>query len=82
MQFTCPVCGEVMPQELVAIIAHGESHVVNEIKRKHPSWAKDDGLCQKCFEYYKDQIHPHPKPRKSRLSRLKENVLKRLKKHT
>ena len=82
MNFTCPVCGEVISQELVAIIAHGETHVVDEIKKKHPKWAKDDGVCQKCYQYYKDQIHPHPKARKSRLSRLKENVLKRFNKNT
>ena len=82
MQFTCPICGEEIPQELAAIIAHGENHVVNEIKKKHPNWAKDDGVCKKCYEYYKDQIHPHPTAKESRLSRLKKNVLKRFKKST
>ena len=58
MKFTCPTCNREMPAELMVIIPHTEEHVVNEIKKKHPDWAQSDGICKKCYEYYKGQLHP------------------------
>jgi uncharacterized protein with PIN domain len=56
--FMCPVCNEKMPRELQVIIPHTEEHIVNEIKKKHHRWIEKDGVCKKCYEYYKDQLHP------------------------
>ncbi|MFC1514366.1 hypothetical protein ACFL5X_00495 [Candidatus Omnitrophota bacterium] len=78
MDYSCPVCGELIPQELSKIVAHGEGHVVDEVKKKHPDWVRSDGLCNKCYVYYKEQIHPHPAEKRQRASLLK-NVFKRLK---
>ena len=61
MEFSCPVCGKLIPRELLAIISHGEEHVIDEIKKKHPQWHKSDPLCKKCYDYYKTQIHPKGK---------------------
>ena len=58
MKFTCPTCNREMPVELMVIIPHTEEHIVNEIKKKHPNWAEKDGICKKCYEYYKNQLHP------------------------
>ena len=58
MDFRCPLCGEIIPRELLAITAHGQEHILDEIKKKHPKWVEKDGLCKKCYDYYKNQIHP------------------------
>ena len=57
MQFVCPVCGKIISRELTVIISHAEEHVVEEIKKKHPEWAESGGVCKRCYEYYKDQLH-------------------------
>ncbi|MBN2120819.1 MAG: hypothetical protein JW734_07180 [Candidatus Omnitrophica bacterium] len=56
MDFTCPLCGKHIPKELLVIMAHTEAHIIEEIKKKHPEWAKEDALCKKCYEYYKQQL--------------------------
>ena len=35
------------------LISLGLVGVQQVIKKKHPEWATEDGLCQKCVEYYK-----------------------------
>lgn len=56
--FVCPTCGKKMPRELAVIIPHTEEHIIEVIKSNHPDWAESDGLCKKCYEYYKRQLHP------------------------
>jgi len=59
MEFSCPVCGKIIPRELLGIVSHGEEHIVDEIKKKHPEWAESDGVCRKCYQYYRGQVRPH-----------------------
>jgi len=58
MTFVCPTCGKKMPRDLDLIIPHTEKHIVEAIKKEHPDWVEKDGVCKKCYEYYKRQIHP------------------------
>ena len=57
-EFTCPTCNKKMPRELSVILPHTEEHVVEEIKKKYPHWAEKNGVCKKCYEYYKKQMKP------------------------
>ncbi len=57
-EFTCPLCGKKIEREIKDILKHQDEHVVDKIKQKHPDWSESDGLCQKCYDYYKKQIHP------------------------
>jgi len=56
MKYQCPVCGKVVQDELPVFISHTEEHVVDIIKDKHPEWIEKNGLCHKCFDYYKGQL--------------------------
>ncbi|NQU94653.1 MAG: hypothetical protein HQ549_00260 [Candidatus Omnitrophica bacterium] len=58
MEFTCPTCGKSLPRELLVIIPHTEEHIINEIKKKHPDWKEEDGICKKCYNYLKTQMKP------------------------
>lgn len=58
MEFICPTCGKGLPRELLVIIPHTEGHIVDAIKEKHPDWIESNGICKKCYEYYKKQFHP------------------------
>ena len=57
MNFTCPSCGKEVPADLLAIVPHTEGHIVDEIKKKHPAWVETKGICKKCYEYYKSELH-------------------------
>ena len=56
MNFECPVCGEIIPYDLKVIMPHTEKHIVDVIKKRNPNWVEDDGICKKCFVYYKEQM--------------------------
>ena len=56
MDFICGTCGKTLPRELLTIMSHTEEHIVNEIKKKHPDWSETDGICTKCYAYYKKQM--------------------------
>ena len=58
MDYNCPICKMTMSRELAVIMPHTETHIVNEIKKTHPKWTEKDGVCKKCYEYYKDQMRP------------------------
>ncbi len=56
--FICPTCNENMSRDLDIVIPHTEEHIIDAIKKKHPNWVESDGICKKCYEYYKSQLHP------------------------
>lgn len=58
MKFTCPTCGKDIPSDLFVILSHTEKHIIDEIKKKHPDWAETNGICKKCHDFYKKQLHP------------------------
>ena len=57
MEYTCGVCNQNVPDDLAVYTKHTEGHIVDLIKSKHPGWAEKDGICQKCYEYYKNQMN-------------------------
>ena len=61
MDFICPTCNKNMPYEIKVIISHTDQHIVDVIKKKHPKWVEKDGICKKCYEYFKSQFHPEEK---------------------
>ncbi|NQT90251.1 MAG: hypothetical protein HQ558_03255 [Candidatus Omnitrophica bacterium] len=58
MDYICPVCDKRMPRDLSEILPHTEEHITEIIKRDHPDWVEADGVCKRCHEYYKSQLHP------------------------
>ena len=56
--FICPTCNKNMPRDLLVVIPHTEEHIVDVIKKNHPEWVEADGICKKCYEYYKKQMRP------------------------
>ena len=58
MDYVCPVCGEHLPRDILVVIPHTEKHIVDEIKKKHPEWIESNGVCNKCYEHYKKEMHP------------------------
>jgi len=45
-----------MSRDLLVVVPHTEQHVVDAIKKKHPEWAESNGVCKKCYEFYKKQM--------------------------
>ena len=56
MDFVCPTCKKRLPRDILVIVPHTETHIVNEIKKNHPNWVAEDGICKKCYTYYKEQM--------------------------
>lgn len=56
MEYNCPTCGKVIPRDLKVIISHTEDHIIDVIKKKRPEWVEKDGLCRRCYDYYKKQL--------------------------
>ena len=57
MQYQCAACGTIMSGDLLVYVDHTEKHIVDLVKHDHPDWVEKDGLCQKCLEYYKAELH-------------------------
>jgi len=60
MRYICPVCNRSMERDLLVFLSHTEGHIVDEIKKSHPSWVGSDGICRKCHDFYRKQIQPEP----------------------
>jgi len=56
-EFKCPTCGKIISRELLTIVSHTEEDIIEAIKRDHPNWVQGDGICEKCYEYYKEHRH-------------------------
>lgn len=56
MAYSCPICRELLPDDVVQYAQHGDKHIVDLLKYDHPDWVEKDGLCTKCYEYYKAEI--------------------------
>ena len=56
--FVCPICRKRISRDLAVVIPHTEELIIDVIKKKHPDWVDKDGICKKCYEYYKSQLHP------------------------
>ena len=56
MAYSCPICRELIPGDVVKYTQHGDKHIVDLLKYDHPDWVEQNGLCAKCYEYYKAEI--------------------------
>ena len=56
MEYKCSICSEEVGGDLLVFIDHTEKHIMDEIKLNHPDWVENDGVCQKCIDYYKGQM--------------------------
>ncbi|MFH1594626.1 MAG: hypothetical protein ABID09_08025 [Candidatus Omnitrophota bacterium] len=56
IDFICPTCNMQMARDLFVVVPHTEKDIVAAIKKEHPKWATDDGLCMRCYEYYKKEM--------------------------
>jgi len=56
MIYTCPICQEQIPDDVIKYTQHGDKHIVDLLKYDHPEWVEEDGLCTKCYDYYKAEM--------------------------
>ena len=56
MKYECSVCGDIVSGDSVTYIDHNEGHIVDLIRSKHPEWTEKNGVCAKCYAYYRDQL--------------------------
>ena len=45
-----------VPRDLLVFKRHTEGHIADEIKKSHPEWAEEDGVCRKCLAHFKKAI--------------------------
>lgn len=57
MLYTCSVCQAKIDGDILALKDHSEQHIVDLIKHDHPDWIANDGVCHKCYDYYKKEIN-------------------------
>ncbi len=55
--YTCPTCGEKMERDLSLFMEHTDKHIVEEVKKKNPTWVTKDGFCPKCVDHFKKALH-------------------------
>ena len=58
MDFIYPTCNESMSRDLLVVMSHTEEHIIDVVKKNHPAWIEKNGLCKRCYEHYKKQLHP------------------------
>ena len=56
MEYICDICKEKVMGDSLQFISHNEGHIVDVIKKRHPEWIEGNGLCQKCLDYYREQL--------------------------
>ena len=61
MKYTCPLCHKTCDKGLKEYVDHVESEIVEIIKGDHPEWIEKNGVCPKCYEYFKDQLREEGK---------------------
>ena len=54
--YTCPVCSNEFPRDLVVVLDHTNQHIFYEIEKTHPEWTDEKGVCKECAKYFQDQI--------------------------
>jgi len=56
VEYKCSLCGQVVLSDLKKYFDHTEDHIIDIIKKDHPNWVAEDGMCLKCQEHYKRQL--------------------------
>ena len=60
MEYRCAVCGTRVSGDMIIYMDHTEKHIIDLVKHDHPDWVEKNGVCQKCFEYYKAELKGAP----------------------
>jgi hypothetical protein len=60
MHYQCPICDEKVSRDFAHFLEHGNQHVIDSIRKAHPDWEREDGVCQKCVEYYQKVLRGEP----------------------
>jgi len=58
--YQCPICGEKVTRDLARFLEHGNQHVIDSIRKAHPDWDQNDGVCAKCVDYYQKVLRGEP----------------------
>lgn len=61
MNYVCPICAKEFNRDAALFLSHGEEHIIEQIKKQHPEWIENDGLCKKCYVYLKENLRPQDK---------------------
>ncbi len=56
MEYKCSVCSQEVGKDLLNYVNHTQEHILDEIKAANPDWIEGDGVCQKCYDYFKSQM--------------------------
>ncbi len=56
MEYKCDVCGQKVEGGFLALKDHTEDHIVDIIKKDHPQWVDENGVCVKCLDHYRKQL--------------------------
>ena len=57
MAYHCSVCQEEVEGDLVVLKDHTDKHIIDLLRHDHPDWVNEQGVCQKCVEYYRAEIN-------------------------
>ena len=55
-QLICPLCNDPVDRLIYRFHLDSERMIVEEIKKEHPGWTEQDGICSRCIDYYHTQI--------------------------
>ncbi len=57
---TCPICGHQIKRHQLRMHMTAEKWVLDKIQQHHPEWEESDGICTRCWEYYRNLVPQHP----------------------
>jgi serine protease AprX len=56
LSIECPLCHDKVDKLLYRYHIDGEKKVIEQIKKTYPEWAKNDGVCSRCVDYYHTEV--------------------------
>src|SRR5438477_12466837 len=55
-QTICPLCQDMVDKLVYRFHYDSERVVMSKIKAEFPEWTKEDGLCPRCFDFFRSEI--------------------------
>ncbi len=55
-KYHCQVCNREIDEKVALTHIKTEEYLINLIKKDHPVWEKDKGICHDCLEYYRKLV--------------------------
>lgn len=53
---TCPLCNDAVDKLFYRFHFDSEREIIERLKKKHPDWTENDGLCGRCVDYYHTEV--------------------------